>query len=259
MDYKKILEGVVDIINTTEKSDIGFANICAYIGENYPEIKESEDKKMVKFIKNQLFNIKKTITDNYKLDTELTKAIDWLEKRGEQKPADTEKGTNGNEREIPNLEPPLTIKHAKEVMGIKQDDAWSEEDEKMFDYALNMIDWYGCVDKDKSKPVSDWFKSLKYRIQPQPNPKQEWSEEDEKCLENAIMYCKWARDIAPNLYCYETSEKSINWLKSLKERYTWKPSDEQMEALNRAMYHVEDDVATQIAKLIGDLKKLREK
>ena len=53
----------------------------------------------------------------------------------------------------------------------------------------------------------------------------------------------------------------VNWLKSLKGRAkpqsTWKPSEEQIEALNRAMYHVEDDVATQIAKLIGDLKKLR--
>lgn len=39
-DYKKILEGVVNIINTAEKSDIGFANICTYIGENCPELKE---------------------------------------------------------------------------------------------------------------------------------------------------------------------------------------------------------------------------
>ena len=49
-DYKKILEGVVNIINTTEKSDIGFANICAYIGENCPELKESEDEKVEKAI-----------------------------------------------------------------------------------------------------------------------------------------------------------------------------------------------------------------
>ena len=33
----------------------------------FPELKESEGDRMVKFIKNQLFNIKKTITDNYKL------------------------------------------------------------------------------------------------------------------------------------------------------------------------------------------------
>ena len=52
--------------------------------EMFPELREEyEDERMVKFIKNQLFNIKKTITDNYKLDTELTEAIDWLEKQGE--------------------------------------------------------------------------------------------------------------------------------------------------------------------------------
>ena len=51
----------------------------------FPELKDSEDYRMVKFIKNQLFNIKKTITENYELDAKLTKAIGWLEKQGEQK------------------------------------------------------------------------------------------------------------------------------------------------------------------------------
>lgn len=51
----------------------------------FPELKESEDDRMVKFIKNQLFNIKKTITENYELDAKLTKAICWLEKQCEQK------------------------------------------------------------------------------------------------------------------------------------------------------------------------------
>ena len=71
-DYKKILEGVVNIINTAEKSDIGFANICTYIGENCPELKESEDESMVKFIKNQLFNIKKTIIEAQKPQRKIT-------------------------------------------------------------------------------------------------------------------------------------------------------------------------------------------
>ena len=43
-DYKKILEGLVNIINNTEKSDIGFATICTFIGENCPELKENEDE-----------------------------------------------------------------------------------------------------------------------------------------------------------------------------------------------------------------------
>ena len=57
------------------------------VAEKYfPELKESE--RMVKFIKKQLFNIKKTITENYELDAKLTKAIDWLEKQVGQKPVD---------------------------------------------------------------------------------------------------------------------------------------------------------------------------
>ena len=47
------------------------------------ELAESEDKMMVKFIKKQLSNIKKTITENHELDVKLTKAIDWLEKQSE--------------------------------------------------------------------------------------------------------------------------------------------------------------------------------
>lgn len=76
-DYKKILEGVVNIINTAEKSDIGFTNICTYIGENCPELKESEDEKIRKFLI-------KWIQDNYYHGTtEIpTKTlIAWLEKQ----------------------------------------------------------------------------------------------------------------------------------------------------------------------------------
>ena len=46
-DYKKILEGIVNIISTTEKSDT-VSNICSYIDENCPELKESEDEKIRK-------------------------------------------------------------------------------------------------------------------------------------------------------------------------------------------------------------------
>ena len=48
MDYEKILKGIVQIINIAENSDIGFANICDYIGENCPELQESEDERIRK-------------------------------------------------------------------------------------------------------------------------------------------------------------------------------------------------------------------
>lgn len=71
-DYKKILEGVVNIINTTEKSDIGFVNICTYLDENCPELRESEDEK-----------IKKEILDYIDKATGCKRWVAWLEKQGE--------------------------------------------------------------------------------------------------------------------------------------------------------------------------------
>lgn len=84
MDYKKILEGIVDIINTTEKSDIGFANICTYIGEKCPELQdqESEDEKIRKWL------IDWANAVNWSEQFTITKeqVLAWLEKQGAQKP-----------------------------------------------------------------------------------------------------------------------------------------------------------------------------
>lgn len=111
--------------------------------------------------------------------------------------------------------------HEDNVCEHKQKPAWSEEDKEEFQIAIDTLVEAGQHDS------AHWLKSLKDRVQ----PKQEWSEEDETCLKNAIMYCEWARDKAPDLPCYETSEKSINWLKSIKDRYTWKPTEKQVKAL----------------------------
>lgn len=50
-----------------------------------------------------------------------------------------------------------------------------------------------------------------------------WSEEDDRMLRDVISYAE-----------HEISFKNtpqLNWLKSLRPRFTWKPSDEQIEAL----------------------------
>lgn len=205
-DYKKILEGVVNIISTTEKSDIGFANICTYIGENCPELKESEDERMVKFIKKQLFNIKKTITENYVLDAKLTKAIDWLEKQGQtftKKDVDDAylKGVCDTKQEL-------------EKQG-EQKPAWSEEDEKLFNKIGDLIhtaSFENCETDDVGKELGEYAKMMRL-------------------------------------------------LKSLKERYTWKPSDEQMKALDDFIYAKYPNIekyGAAVKSLYQDLKKLRE-
>lgn len=58
-----------------------------------------------------------------------------------------------------------------------------------------------------------------------------------------------------------------NWFKSLRERYTWKPSDEQMEMLenvrkilhtNKEIYSKANNLMYNFEELIRTLKKLRE-
>lgn len=82
MDYKKILKGVVDIINATENIDTGFANICTYISENCPELKEDKDEKIRKELKHYL-EVRRCQTNNDEEYINCNHFLAWLEKQGE--------------------------------------------------------------------------------------------------------------------------------------------------------------------------------
>lgn len=90
-----------------------------------------------------------------------------------------------------------------------------------------------------------------------------WSEEDETYLDHIITAVK----------LYYTDDKGeenpwrnelLRWLKSIKGRYTWKPSDVQMQYLSWIANVklgdsvVEQEVSKHLNGLLEDLKKLRE-
>jgi hypothetical protein len=85
----------------------------------------------------------------------------------------------------------------------------------------------------------------------------EWNEEDEKMVGNIrSMIEKYAIsqsavDVNGEL-CDKTYIDVDNWLKFLKQRYAWKPSKEQMEALEHFIIH--HNGSTNYAK---DLEELR--
>ena len=84
-----------------------------------------------------------------------------------------------------------------------------------------------------------------------------WSEEDEKMIQDIINDIAIAQE---QVYCKSRCEDEINWLKSLKNRYTWKPSDEQMKALSDINLTGGISYAGQGQELINlynDLKKLK--
>ena len=53
-------------------------------------------------------------------------------------------------------------------------------------------------------------------------------------------------------FVVKETEKQIDWLKSLKERYTWKPSEEQMDALETAVSSIQSNT---LETLYQDLKR----
>ena len=117
----------------------------------------------------------------------------------------------------------------------------------------------------------DWFKNNVFP------PKPEWSEEDEDMLNSCISSIEEAKE---NRYAYRETDgdtsydHEISWLKSLRPQYHgdvtmteaykmgkeageashWKPSEEQMEALQNAVALTACD--KELAKLYNQLKKL---
>ena len=79
-----------------------------------------------------------------------------------------------------------------------------------------------------------------------------WSEEDEcymgECIGAIATKDGWS---------FEEKRKTKHWLKALKDRYTWKPSDEQLNTLKQAInaFPYETDY---LELLYDDLKKLKE-
>ena len=92
----------------------------------------------------------------------------------------------------------------------------------------------------------------------------EWDEEDEDIRQSIIKNIKWERDNTPVTVNKDIRkyDKQINWLKSLpmrcpKKSDNWKPSKEQMRALERAIirFNSVDDIPI-LTELRDKLKKL---
>lgn len=143
-----------------------------------------------------------------------------------------------------------TIPESKAI--VNKIESWSEEDEKNLTRAI----WYvenPALNVVKDTMLSEWLKSIKGRIQPQ--PKQEWSEEDEKIALSIeqVMNCASLLNIVP-----QKIDKVRTWLKSLKDRYTWKPSNIQMECLYDAVnhYHTNGYPASNLTELYEQMSKI---
>ena len=174
---------------------------------------------------------------------------------------------------------------------------WSEEDEKMIRGLIVICDeWatrhsYLPKENNDIEKIKSWLKSLR------PQPKQEWSEEDKEMLDGIILRCEkygyqeqidWLKSLKPqkinprfpqygnivdkvfgagNLETWEREEAEQLVLlakeeveKALRPQNHWKPSDEQITWLYRAVDNVSKDSRMKqvLNDLLSDLKKLKE-
>lgn len=153
----------------------------------------------------------------------------------------------------------IFIEDQDEYELVEQNHAWSEEDATHYNRILKELNLQkempinaSVIEEVKSDII--WLKSLKDRVQ----PKQEWSEDDEKVLHairNALNYEK------PRNYLksrdFEFTD-ILDWLKSLRQKSLWKPSDSQMASITCAVRKMKESACydSELVSLFNDLKKL---
>lgn len=84
--------------------------------------------------------------------------------------------------------------------------------------------------------------------------KPDWSIKEKLMLNDIIETTERS-----NIFKENYQRELIDWLKSLKQRYTWKPSDEQMKQLGWIAKQNKDNmIGKELISLYQDLRKLRE-
>ena len=196
----------------------------AWIYKLLPELKESEGEKIRKWlialIKSNEYG---SISNVGEMPCPKLNVLDWLEKQGEQKPygqrqecvdcqfnyAGECKGSCAMKRgkqKPDKIEPKFKV---GDIIKPKDDgnEPWQIMQVDMFDKKYRFKDGY----------VIHFSQEDDYELVEQ---KAAWSEEDETVLNNLIYTL--ANDRIGN-----DMDEYVSWLKSLKDKYTWKPSKEQ--------------------------------
>lgn len=218
----------------------------AWIYKLLPELKESEGKDE-KIRKALIRAFKSLNTIKVWNGIERTDILAWLEKQGKNNMGISEVTKQKLEDNLNKALEKETPESLSEFLD-EQKPVWSEEDEEIYRKCICAMRASACGFPEEEKfveQVDNWLNSLKGRVQ----PKQEWSDYDECMLTNLI----------DDSNCSIDSEY-VHWLESIKEKYTWKPSYEQITWLYRAADDASKDSRMKqvLNNLLSDLKKLKE-
>ena len=147
--------------------------------------------------------------------------------------------------------------HAKFINGIQVGDKVTRNEDGVL---VNLSQLNRVVKKQGEQILANSARNCKDEQNPA------WREEDDAMF-NFIALILKKHQSDEDFYTFETSFKNcIDWLKSLKNRYTWKPSEEQIKVLNEVLNfaanhespHWNDYIFGTLNNLIRQLKKLTE-
>lgn len=208
----------------------------------FPELKESEVRKEDEEVRQYIIRIMKQRDINVPM---VQKAITWLEKQGEQKPFDYENANIQQKDFAPKGKPKFKV--GDKIVERAFDECYDGiiKEIKNGKYFFENGD---CVDIKEQ--------NLWQLVEQKPA----WSEEDENGLGDALWAIQQARTIAKDENDMGNLWYAENWIKSLKERYTWKPSESDILLLERIANGKSNpqDFQASLGGLIGQLKKLKE-
>lgn len=227
MNYEKAYQEALERARKIH-NDTDFDYEKGMMEEIFPELKESEDER----IRKALIRFHKSTIDVDGIKGE--DIIAWLEKQG----------TKELDPRYENLEELLA---ADDIYQMSMNDAMVNEAKEKAAKALSELSigkLLGFEKQGEQKPI-------------------EWSKEDER------IYCSILADIRTKQNVSTSTLESyyneqISWLKSLKQRHTWKPSEEQIKAIRLARSFVTDDfsetksLSEKLIELEEQLNKLRD-
>lgn len=226
-------EGLIDFCSDSELITLEYV---------FPELRKSEDEKVRKAIL-ELVKQSSEVLDKQNQNN----MIDWLEKQGE----------HANFRNKIQVGDRVTRNEDGVLVNLSQLKRVAKPSEKQAEQKPNLCD--GCINR---KGCINCENGELREAEQKPA---EWSEEDERIISKILGICedfKRSFRISPasSKIVQKDIDKINNWLKSLKPQNHWKPSDEQIEALNAISQTGAISYPNQgslLVSLYRDLKRLR--
>lgn len=194
------------------------------IENQFPELKENENERIRKMIKNTLRDA--AISERIS-ETSYREMSDYLEKQKEQKPTESPEDIH-NRGYVKGVEDAYNnVNEAKVILKelakkSPKSAEWSEEDDQYLLVCKNALSKYQRSDQWDASIISNWLENRLKSFRPQ--PKQEWNEATKKALDEISDYLK-----------YRGMEDEADFIRHLRPQPHWKPSEEQMKALEQAM------------------------